>query len=194
MSVARRIRLGVALATLTASAGAFGQAANVLPSPAMVMISSVGPKAAAMPAGGEVVREIDDPHSGARWLLMRDSVHPGGPGRMVLAFSPRGQALGSAGNEVGNEIRGDARTEFRRDSGQPLAGSAPAQPVIRAGDRLTVEENTAVVEARLEAVALNPAAVGSGLNARLAIGGRVVRVVAVAAGRAALQAETASRP
>lgn len=194
MRVAGRIRLGVALAALTASAGAVGQAAIVASPRAMGMISSARPGVAAMQAGGEVVREIDDPHTGARWLLMRDSGHPGGPGRMVLAFAPRGQALSNAGNGVANEVRSETRIETRSDSGQSLAGNAPAPPVIRAGDRLTVEENTAVIEARLEAVALNPAAIGSPLNVRLAIGGRVVRVVAVATGRAALPAETEARP
>jgi len=186
MRVAGRIRLGVALAALTASTGAVGQAAIVAPSGRMVMVSSTGPDAVTMQATGEVVREIDDPHTGARWLLMRDSSHPGGPGRMVLAFAPRDQAL--------SKFDGEMRIGVKNDLQPLLAGSAPAQPVIRAGDRLTVEENTAVVEARLEAVALNPAAIGSPLNVRLAIGGRVVRVVAVAAGRAALLAETEARP
>jgi hypothetical protein len=156
------------------------------PSSRMVMVSSTGPNAVTTRAGGEVVREIDDPHTGARWLLMRNSGHPGGPGRMVLAFAPRGQALSTVG--------GETRIGAQSDLEPLLAASAPAQPVIRAGDRLTVEENTAVVEARLEAVALNPAAIGSPFNVRLAIGGRVVRVVAVSAGRATLLAETGARP
>ena len=70
----------------------------------------------------------------------------------------------------------------------------PALPVIHAGDRLIVEENSSVVEARLEAVALGPAAVGSLLQARLRIGGRVVRVVALASGRAEFQSEIGVRP
>jgi flagella basal body P-ring formation protein FlgA len=68
------------------------------------------------------------------------------------------------------------------------------QPVIRAGERLIVEESTAVVDARLEAVALGPAAIGSPLNVKLAIGGKVVRAVALAPGRAAFQAETEVSP
>jgi hypothetical protein len=184
----------MALAALTAWAGAFGQAAIVSPRSAMVMISSTGPNAVAMRDGGEIVREIDDPHTGARWLLVRDSIHPGGPGRMILAFAPQGQALNILGNGIGNAARSDARIAAQSGHEQMLAGSGPAQPVIRAGDRLIVEENTAVVEARLEAVALNPAAIGSGLNVRLAIGGKVVRAVAVAPGRAAFVAESEARP
>ena len=186
MRVAGRMRLGMALAALTAWAGAVGQAAIAASSGRMVMVSSTGPGVAAMQAEGEVVREIDDPHTGARWLLMRDSSHPGGPGRMVLATGPRGQAL--------SDVRSDTRIRAQDDSGPYQPGSAPAQPVIRAGDRLIVEENTAVVEARLEAVALNAAAIGSPLNVRLAIGGKVVRAVAVAAGRAALPAQNEVRP
>jgi hypothetical protein len=33
---------------------------------------------------GEIVREIDDPHTGDRWLLLRNAEAPGGPGRLVL--------------------------------------------------------------------------------------------------------------
>jgi hypothetical protein len=182
MRAARRIRLGMALAVLAASARVFGQAAILAPACPMVMISSKGLNAGTIQDGGEVVREIDDPHNGARWLLMRDSSHPGGPGRMVPGGEPRGKAL--------NHVRKGAGTV----TAQYQPGSAPVQPVIRAGDRLIVEENTAVAQAWLEAVALGPAAVGSPLDARLAIGGRVVRVVALAAGRAALPAETEARP
>jgi hypothetical protein len=67
-------------------------------------------------------------------------------------------------------------------------------PVIRVGDRLIVEEHTAVVDAVLEARALNPAAVGAPLDVRLTIGGNVVRVVALGSGRAALVAEAGMRP
>jgi hypothetical protein len=190
MKMTWTIRLGMALAALMASAGAFGQAAIASSSSAMVMISSTGPNAMAMRDGGEVVREIDDPPTGARWLLVRGSIHPGGPGRMILALAPRGQALNAAGGGVGNAILSDTRIEIKSGSEQLPAESAPAQPVIRAGDRLIVEENTPVVESRLEAVALNPAAIGSGLRVRLAIGGKVVRAVAVAAGRATFLAET----
>jgi hypothetical protein len=114
----------------------------------------------------EIVREIDDPHTGGRWLLARDPVHPGGPGRLVLA--------------------GGVRITVPRP-GAPIV--EPPHPVIHAGDRLVVEENTTVVEARLEAVALGPAAIGSPLDVRLKIGGTVVRAVALAPGRAAFLAE-----
>jgi hypothetical protein len=67
-------------------------------------------------------------------------------------------------------------------------------PVIHAGDALIIEENSALVEARLEAVALGPAESGWAFNARLKIGGNVVRVVALGPGRAAFAPPTEARP
>jgi hypothetical protein len=62
--------------------------------------------------------------------------------------------------------------------------SATSGVIIRTGDRVRVEEHTPVVDADLESVALGPAIAGASLNVRLRIGGRVVRAVAVAPGRA----------
>lgn len=126
-----------------------------------------------------VVREIDDPHTGARWLLMRDRNHPAGPGRLVLIATANRQA---GQNEPGGAIS-PASTEM-----------VLPRPIIRAGDRLVVEENTAVIEARLEAVALGPATLGSVFDVRLKMGGKVARAVAMAPGRAAFQAQTEARP
>lgn len=116
-----------------------------------------------------IVREIDDPHSGVRWLLLIDPQHPGGPGRLVPAAA------------VGNE-RMQSKAEGQK-------AEAPQQPVIRAGEKLIIEEHSPSIDARLEAIALNPAVVGGTLTARLAIGGRVVRAMAVAPGRALLAPE-----
>jgi hypothetical protein len=126
------------------------------------------------------VREIDDPHTGARWLLLHDPSHPGGPGRLALT------------SDVQNV--GPVRVKDREGFPNATVIAVPPRPVIRGGDRLIVEENTAVVEARLEAMALGPAARGSSLQARLQIGGRVVRVVALGPGRAALASELEVRP
>ena len=60
--------------------------------------------------------------------------------------------------------------------------------MIRAGDKLVVEEHSLTTDAYLEGVALGPAGQGTALNVRLSIGGRVVRAVAVAPGRATLEA------
>jgi hypothetical protein len=74
--------------------------------------------------------------------------------------------------------------------GRSAAPVALPAPILHSGDRLIVDEHTAVVDAQLEAVAMGPAAAGGSLNVRLAIGGRVVRAVATAPGRAVLQEET----
>jgi hypothetical protein len=125
----------------------------------------------AWPLAGQVVREIDDPNTGDRWLLMSGSGQPGGPGRLVLVAGLK-------------ELR------------QPGAGAAPSQPlpVIHSGDRLVVEENTALVQARLGAVALGPALLGGSLRLRLAIGGNVVEAVALGPGRAAFAQPAGPRP
>jgi flagella basal body P-ring formation protein FlgA len=62
--------------------------------------------------------------------------------------------------------------------------------VIRTGDALLVEEHTAVVDARLEAVALESAAKGARFKTRLEIGGKVVRAIAISPGRAGFAPES----
>jgi hypothetical protein len=66
--------------------------------------------------------------------------------------------------------------------------------MIHAGDALILEEHTAVAEARLQAVALGPAAKGAVFEARLKIGGKMVRAVAISAGRAGFAPEEAAQP
>jgi hypothetical protein len=119
-------------------------------------------------AGSRVLREIDDPTSGRRWLLMGDKTHSGGPGRLEPA--PPGTDPGAAG----------------RHTIAPRAGQISS--MIRPGDKLVVEEHSPTTDAYLEGVALGLAGQGTALNVRLSIGGRVVRAVAVAPGRATLEA------
>jgi|SRR5271157_3406430 len=147
------------------------------------LLAMAVPAAAQRPveSSGRVLRVIDDPSTGAHWLLLADGVNPAGPGRMVLIAEPRKLA-------VRNET-GSARVVRAPDSDE-----TPLLPVIRPGDRLIVEESTPVVEARLEAVALGAAVSGSAFNARLRIGGRVVRAVALAPGRAVFAPESEVRP
>lgn len=134
--------------------------------------------AQAVPA--QALREIDDPLTGSRWLLVRDGGHPEGPGRLTLETGLRDD--GQIGGKGNNAVR------------KSLAIVGRPSVVIRGGDRLVVEEETQVVMVRLEAVALGPAAPGGSLQARLEIGGKVVRVVALAPGRAALAPQTWGRP
>ena len=121
---------------------------------------------------GPVVREIEDPHSGDRWLLVRQAEYPGGPGRLLLA----------------------RWTSLDGNSPVALAVRPHVAPVIRAGDRVTVEEHTARVDAVLAAVALGSAAPGALLRVRLAVGGRVVQAIATAAGHATLALDAEGQP
>ena len=130
---------------------------------------------------GSAIREIDDSASGDRWLLVRDRTNPAGPGRMVRV--EKGKADSSGGTES---------APARKGTQGP--GAAPGRPVIHAGDAVIVEEHTSVVDARLEAVALGSAAVGAQFKARLKIGGKVVRAVALQAGRAAMTPEREAQP
>ena len=116
------------------------------------------------------IRVVHDPHTGVNWLLERTPDRPGGPGRMIPATLEQLKLIRSA--DTGNPNR--------------TAGVIVQPPVIRAGDRIIVEERTAVVEARLAAIALGPAKNGAPFNARLAIGGKVLRVTALGPGRAAI--------
>jgi len=134
----------------------------------------------------EIIREIDDPSSGQRWLLVRDDAHAGGPGLLLLAGG--GRDLNRTG-----PVAGGAQVPVQIPVQIPVQAAADP-PVIRSGDRVQVEEHSATVDARLEAVALTPAWPGTAFNARLAIGGKVVRAVAVGPGRAAFQNQRAALP
>ena len=122
-------------------------------------------------APGEMLREIDDPNTGARWLLLRDNANPAGPGRLVL--------VGDIEGNLASVLTGEAEQS-----------GAAARPVIHTGDTLVVEEHSRIFDARLEAVALGSAIAGSEFRAQLKIGGKVVRAVAIAAGRAVLAADS----
>lgn len=113
----------------------------------------------------QILRSIDDPALGTRWLLVGDPQHPGGPGKLVLnaSLSP----------EAARAVRSDALVV-----------------IVRAGDRLRVEAHSPTSDTWLDGVALGPARKGSSFLARLAFGNSIVRVVATAPGRAALAPES----
>ena len=162
----------------TAALPAVAQTAETKDFAPSALFSSGRAVAEKEPPAGAVIREIDDPRNGDCWLLVRDPSHPGGPGRLVLAA-----------------VAGVQSRRGRTAKQRLLAAEHRAlTPVIRGGDRLIVEEKTAVVEARLEAVALGPAVAGAPLQVRLAIGGKVVRAVALAPGRASLAPDLEAKP
>jgi len=181
------MRPGLVLALLVAAPAlsACGQAAEKAASSSPVMLSPVASSAS------EVVREIDDPHSGTHWLLMRDENHPGGPGRLVPVEEFKKAQLEKAKIDSQNVERSSPT-----GGNSMVANPVPASlhPIVRAGDRLIVEEHTSVLDARLEAVALAPAAAGATLNVRLKIGGKVVRALVLEPGRATLQPDSEARP
>ena len=119
------------------------------PEPSRVVAAT--PETALEP-DGEVLRQIEDPSTGDLWLLAARPKPPwrtGTPGACPATRATR-------------------RGRYSAGRAQPL--SAGERPVIRTGDALMVEEHTAVVDARLEAVALESAAKGAHFKARLKIG------------------------
>jgi len=132
----------------------------------LAIVSTVQPELAV----AAVMKEIDDPTSGMRWFLVEDPAHPGGPGRLIAV---------SAGS--------------LRQSPAGHTGAAGPEPVIRAGDRVQVEEHSAVVDGSLQAIALGSAVPGAKLRVELRVGGRVVTARALGPGRAEL-APAGARP
>jgi hypothetical protein len=121
---------------------------------------------------GPILRQIDDPSTGRRWILFGNAAHPEGPGRLLLAGAP-------------GMVRDVPMAGPYQQGNWKVPASSP-RPVIHAGDAVIVEEHTAIVDAHLEAVALSSAASGVEFRARLKIGGKVVRALAVDSARATL--------
>lgn len=148
-----------------------GACAAALAAGAMLLPGSAAADDRTSGALPEARLEIDDPSTGVRWLLVRDEGHPGGPGRLIRVEPDRADLRSPSHDEV-----------------------LVTRPAIRTGDRLRLEEHTGVVDAVLEAVALASARPGALLKVRLKIGGRVVRAIAVAPGRAVLASGMGERP
>lgn len=107
-----------------------------------------------------ILREIRDLHTGVRWLIVRDQHNPAGPGVMMAT---------------------DESAVLRPEVDSQNRGPSFA---IQAGDRLLVEEHTVTADSYLDAIALERAQPGGDVHVRLTLGGKVVRVRAIAAGRA----------
>jgi hypothetical protein len=135
-------------------------------------------RAGSVPSAPNRARRISDPHTGMQWILERDPSNQGGPGRMVLDKDGScDRTTATAEQNVGF-----LNASHRRQ--QPSIAFAPV--VIRAGDRLVLEEYRPQVETRLEAVALTSAAAGAEFIARLNFQGTIVHAVALEPGRATL--------
>ena len=139
---------------------------------------------------GTVIHEIDDPWSGARWLLSWDKDYPAGPGWLVLSGSNPDDSKLSASRTERGAVKNQA---LESTSKSVCEDRAQLSPIIRAGDRLVVEEHTVRVDALLDGVALAPAAAGSSLPVRLKFGAQIVRAIAKAPGLATLVAEGVTR-
>ena len=99
-----------------------------------------------MPPAEEVLREIDDPALGDRWLLVRNPQNPAGPGRL-LRFHDEGAGGLANRNEELSAVVAEAQALALPLVSLPVV--RPALPVIKNGDRIVVEEHTAVADMRL---------------------------------------------
>lgn len=127
----------------------------------------------------EIIRTIDDPNLGDRWLLMRSAGQFGGPGRLLRT---RQEGVQSSATFLGGSTK-------PAPSGTDPATDPATDPSwrVRAGEPVLVEEHSAVVDAYLEGVALGPASAGTLFRVRLRVGARIVDAVAMGPGRAVLK-------
>lgn len=124
---------------------------------AATLLSAVS--AAGAQQSSRAIRILVDPATGLRWKLIANPACPEGPGMFV----PDGFAPPSA-------------------TAHPVPGG---QHLVRAGERLVINESTPNLVARYTAVALAPAARGDVIFARLTAETKPVRVVVLDPGRAA---------
>lgn len=123
----------------------------------MFSSASAAPVALRDTASGEIRREIADPCLGFHWRLIVDPAGQGRPGRLVL--------LDQNGTTAGGSMNG-AHTVLA--SAASMLDSASV--IIRAGEHVVVDQDTGVVRARLNAIALESAASGQQLRVRLIVG------------------------
>lgn len=127
-----------------------------------------------------VAREIKDARDGSRWLLLKNAGHPGGPGRLVQAPQVNTVSQTSPSGEQATL--------------QTTATGARRRPVIFAGERLMIEDETPIARMRIEAIAMMPAAVGEVFKVRLSIGAATATAIALGPGRAKLAPVFEGRP
>jgi hypothetical protein len=127
---------------------------------AVLLLLCAGTASGQKPSGTK--RALVDLSTGSRWVLMANPAHPGGPGLLVP--------------------EAEARTRPVVVETHP----ADTLPVIRAGDRVSIDDSSSSLSAHYAAIALAPAALGGVFLARIAAGMAPVRVIALGPGRAEL--------
>jgi len=174
-----RYRSCYPVAALTLALSLFAPA-SVLAQTAHIVAS----QEAAPALRGHLLHEAIDPCLGKRWQWIADPLHPEWPSRLVLADSDRESQKAAPASE---SVAPSQRT-------QPTSFA----PVIRAGEIVTVRQETGAVRAQLQALALEAARTGQPLRVRLLVtsdrsagmnfvltsAGPVVTVVATARGEA----------
>ena len=124
------------------------------------------------------LREIEDPSTHQRWLLIRDRERAAGPALFVKGLHCAPCAFFASG------------TINCGSSYQPPVRHVP---VMHAGDRVILSEHPEVSDAELESTALEPAAPGDALRVRLRFGGFTARAIATASGHATLSPAARTR-
>lgn len=144
----------------------------------------------------EILRVINDPGGHAIWLLSTDPVYPSGPGRLEripLTSTPHRTLAEESPTPRVDEVNWQiTNSGSLASSPSELASVAPAPnltPVIRAGDRIIIEQHSAILDSTLAAIALGPARLGAQFDARLVVGGKHLHAIALASGRAIIASE-----
>jgi len=105
---------------------------------------------------GELRRQIADPCLRQHWQLLIDRSHPSWPGRLFLV-----NQNGKASVDHGQSAPGVSKTSGPVSEMQSM--------LILAGDRVTVVQDSEILRARFEGVALDSAGVGERLRVRLIV-------------------------
>jgi hypothetical protein len=148
-------------------------------------------------AGSAGSREFFDPCLRSHWQLQTNPAHPEQPGRLVLV-NPNGAHPGQPARAPGELV--SPTSHFVEGRINPAHAASP--PIIRAGDRVIVNQQTRVLHAHLSAIALESATPGQRIRVRLAAGtpsarvldATIITVLATAPGQAQWPTDEGTRP
>ena len=112
----------------------------------------------AVPGTGR--REIVDPCLGFHWQLIPDPSHAGRPGRLVL---------------LNQDVQSSSQSAIHRSPGEIDSATNSPALIILAGAHVIVHQETGVVRARLNAIALESVGLGQRLRVRLLLGTAMAR-------------------